>query len=259
MHELTCLSTCHISQVGSIRLVNTATSLQRQRTTIHDNGAVALQALRAVGSRGECQRSVFNVDVTAVLVLMVGGFARVGGAVQLSLNSIVANTTHAHGSTAHEEILIGMDTVFHGFQHIDGAILHRHVFASLNGMCGQSVDVQHTVSLELSMSLDHETSLLRAVGTVGQRILCVFFHAHINALAILNVDGCTTGIGQRHSVQFQCCLIRARHVEASIGGPSTQCISDFAGYIGTLGYADMGTRHAYSHVAGYVASYEDLS
>ena len=91
---------------------------------------------------------------------MVGGLARVGGTVQLSLNGIVANTTHAHGSAAHEEILIGMDTVFHGFQHIDGAILHRHVFASLNGMCGQSVYVQHTVSLELSMSLHVERGFL---------------------------------------------------------------------------------------------------
>ena len=70
------------------------------------------------------------------------------------------------------------------------------------------------------MALDIQTALLRTASSINQRIGRTSNNLHLDALAVLDVDGSTAiywrCIGQRQAVKLNSSLIGARHIELAI-------------------------------------------
>ena len=122
-----------------------------------------------------------------------------------------------------------------------------------------AVDIQRTFLLELRMSLHVQATFLATAGGIGQGVRCPFHHFYIDALAVLYVDGCPradgSAVGQRQSVQFQCCLIRARHVKLSVCRGSRQLVSDLLCQVGALLDVHMGAAHRRRDILGHISGY----
>ena len=67
--------------------------------------------------------------------------------------------------------------------------------------------VKCTVALHLQLSFAVDTAFLRAVGTIGKCILGVFLDTQLDALLVINVDGCSAGVSQRETGQLYGTLI----------------------------------------------------
>ena len=85
-------------------------------------------------------------------------------------------------------------------------------------MGGLAVDGECALALELSVALADEASLPVAISTVGEAVGRLVLDAEVDALAVLDVDGRTIGIGQIESVEGDAALIAAAEIEAAIGG-----------------------------------------
>ena len=78
------------------------------------------------------------------------------------------------------------------------------------------------------MALDSKATLLRAVGTIDQSVGRAIDQRHADALAITDVDGCTIGVGQRDTIQFEGHLVGTIHPERAISRCTTQHIGNLA-------------------------------
>ena len=85
-------------------------------------------------------------------------------------------------------------------------------------MGGLAVDGECALALELGVALADEASLPVATSAVGEAVGRLVLDAEVDALAVLDVDGRTIGIGQIESVEGDAALIAAAEVETAIGG-----------------------------------------
>ena len=156
---------------------------------------------------GHTERATFDIDITAVLILVVCGSTCRGGAIEFTLDTLVAHATDGHCTALHEEILITTDTVLHRLGNIQRQVLDTNIVAALDGVLGITLHIQGTIALQLNLTFTIDTSFLRTVGTVGQGILGVLLCADLDTLAVINVDGSPTGIGHGKSCQCKGTLI----------------------------------------------------
>ena len=83
-----------------------------------------------------------------------------------------------------------------------------------------SSDVERALLGKLRMTFYIQASLLGTASSIDQRIGCARNDLHLDALAILDMDGSTTidrrRIGQRQTIQLDSCLIGTRHIKFTI-------------------------------------------
>ena len=132
---------------------------------------------------------------------MVGGLTCRGGAIELTLDALIANTTDVHGATLHKEILVTADTILLGRGDIQREVLDADIVATLDGMFGLACHIQRAIALQLYLTLAVDTASVRAISTIGQGVLGVFLSTDLDALAIGDIQGSTTGIGHRETSQ----------------------------------------------------------
>ena len=79
------------------------------------------------------------------------------------------------------------------------------------------INVQSSLAFHLQVSFTIETAFIGAGRSILQRIFRTFLHAEVDALAVIDVNRCTCGVGQSKTIQLYGCLIGTRHVELAIG------------------------------------------
>ena len=163
------------------------------------DAAVGLDAVAAEVVDG--QRTAGHVEVAAVLILMVEGLSGGDGVFQLHLDAVVLHIFDVHFAAGDHTILLTVDAVFLRAGHVDGAVLHRHVLLTVDGMSVAAAHVQCTFADELRMPLAMEAALRRDVcRAVLQGVYRVGGHAHLDALAVLDMHCRTVGVRQCQSV-----------------------------------------------------------
>ena len=257
-HGIT-LEGCHIGGVCAVAGIDTAAGVERQRAVCDAQLAVALDTFGAGGCCGDVECATLDVDVTAVFVLMVGGLTCRGVAVEAALQAVAAYAADSQRAAGHLEELVAVDTVLDSLQDVDGAVADGHIIATPDavGALAVAADVQRALALELTMSLAHKGCLLVVLRAVGEGVLGVSFHADIDALAILDVEGCTGGIGEREAAQLHGGFVGAGHIELAVAAVAGEAVGDLAGGvvadIAALCYADMRAIDRDRQIAGNAA------
>ena len=149
---------------------------------------------------------------------MVCGDARRLLVLQRHLYTVVARPGDIHRTALHKEVLVAVDTVLQSALHVDGAVLDLNILLAPDAMGGLAVDGECALALELGVALADEASLPVATSAVGEAVGRLVLDAEVDALAVLDVDGRTIGIGQIESVEGDAALIAAAEIEAAIGG-----------------------------------------
>ena len=154
------------------------------------------------------QRAAFDIDISAVLILVVSGLTSRGSTVKLTLDALVTHATDAYRATLHEEILIARDAVFLGLSDVEREVLDADIVATLDGVLGLARHVESAIALQLNLSLAVDATRLRAIGAIGKGVHRVLLGTDLDALAIGDVEAGATGIGHRETIKGDGALIR---------------------------------------------------
>ena len=127
MYETLALDGGYVGGIAGVAGIDAATGIQRQRAAVDTHEAVALQGFCAGCCSGDGQGAILDVDVAGVLAVVVGGFAGRFGAVETGLDAIVAHAADVQRAALEEEVFVAVDTILHGREDVDGAVLHLHV------------------------------------------------------------------------------------------------------------------------------------
>ena len=222
--------------------------------------ACTLHTLRGSCRDGDVERAALQIDVARVFILVVSGLAGRRGTVQVALDAVVANARDGHRARLHLEVFVARDAVADSAGDVQRQVLDGDVVATLNGMLGVAHDVQHAVALQLYLSLRVDAAFLRTARAVGQRIGGVLLSRELDALAVGDVDGCTAGVGQRHTGQRDRTLVGAGERKLAVGSGAAELVGNLVAVdsVGiALGNADVGTADGRLHILGYVACYGD--
>ena len=221
--------------------------------------ALALDAL----TRGsDVEFATLDVDVARVLILMVGGLTRRGVAAQVALDAVVAHAADGNGTTLHQEVLFAVDAVAHGLGDVQRQVLHADVVAALDGVLRVARHVQRALALQLQLSLAVDAGLLRAVATVGQRVLRAALGAELYALLVGDVDGGTVRVGHRQTCQRNGTFIRAVECQRAVGGRAAEHVGDLVAVDGLrvcLRDGDVCAAYFCRDVVGYVIGHRHRS
>ena len=123
--------------------------------TCYVKGALTLYAFALWA--GNIERSALDIDISAILILVVGGLTSRAVAVKLALYAFVAHSADVDLATLHQEVLVTRNAIANGRCHIDSGILYSDVVACLDGMFHIANNVQRTLLCKLGMPLDVET------------------------------------------------------------------------------------------------------
>ncbi len=168
-----------------------------------------------------------------------------GGSVALkvALNAVVACAADVNGTALHEEILVARNAVAHCRSDVERGVLQADVLACLDGVLHVAHHVEGALLLELGVPLYIQAALLRACGGIGQGVGGAGDDLHVDALAVLDVQGCAaihrSGIGQCQAVEFNGGLVGARHIEFAVGRRAAQPVSNLGSEGVALGDRDV--------------------
>ena len=189
---------------------------------------------------------------------MVGSLACRGSAAQVALDTVISYSTNGDSAALHLEIFLTRDTVAHGLGDVQRKIFHGDVVAALDGVLRVANDIQRAVALQLDLPLAVDAGLLRAIGSVGQRVHGILLRAELNALTVGDVDSGAAGVSQRQPGQRHRALVGTRESKLAVGSCARQRIDYLVVIHGVgvrLGYRDVcpvdGWRDILRHVAGY--------
>ena len=76
--------------------------------------ALGIDAFGSVGCDGEVDIATLDVDVAAVLVVVVCGFASRGIASKVALDAVVAYAADVYRTALNQEVFLAVDTVTYG-------------------------------------------------------------------------------------------------------------------------------------------------
>ena len=180
---------------------------------------------------------------------------------KVGLNAVVAHTAEGDVAALHLEVLVAGDAVTYCFGDIQRQVLHRDVVATLDGMFSVAHYSQRAVALQLDLPLAVDASLLLAVSTVGQRVLRTLLGADLYAFLVGDVDGSTVRVGQGHTCQRDCTLVRTGKRQLAIGGAACEGVGDFViihSLLVGLADADMRTTDCGIDILSHIACHCDL-
>ena len=98
-------------------------------------------------------------------------------------------------------------------------------------------DIERALALELGVALAMEAALVVLVAGVGigQCVHRSALGSDLAAFAVLDVDGRTSGVGQRQPVELHLRLERPFHIELAVGAGSREHIDNLTVAVGGCG------------------------
>ena len=229
------------------------------RITADEDVANTLYAFGGNGGAVDGDVATADIDISAVLVLVVFGLTRRGVAVEVALDAIVARAADVDGAALHQEILVAGDAVTHGGGDVESGVLDGDVLASLDGVLHVAHHVERALLLELGVALHVEAALLRAGGGIDECVGGAGDDLHVDAFAVLDMHRSAAvdrrSVGQRQAVELDGGLVGARHVEAAIRRRTAEVVGNLAGKIASLRDGDvsplLGDGQILHHTAVY--------
>ena len=85
---------------------------------------------------------------------MVGGFARRGVAVKVTLDAVIACAANIDGAALHQEILVARYTVTHGGSDVEGGVLQGHILTRLDAVFHIAHDAECALLGKLGVAFD---------------------------------------------------------------------------------------------------------
>ena len=189
-------------------------------STSDDNGAIGLQGFRTgTGTRGDDGAAVqFEESVALILVLRAlvhSAEAHVDG---------IALGGDVQRAAIHLEALVDVEAVGSRLANGDGASSHNNIFIAGESMFRQALQFEGAGTAERGMSLDVERGAMRAACSVAEGVGTG--EGDGDGLTILDVDGCTLGVGERETVEHDISLVVAIHEERAIGTAARERVGD---------------------------------
>ena len=151
-----------------------------------------------------------------------------GLTVQFYLDAVCLGTRDVDSAALHPEVLLTMQTIFLGTCDVECQILDLHILFATDGMSRVANYIQSAFAFQFKMSLGIDASLPTAICTIRKCIgTSVFIGIQFNALAVIDVDGRTRGIVQRHAYKFDGTLVTTTHLESSVIAATRELVGDF--------------------------------
>ena len=109
-----------------------------------------------------------------------------------------------------------METVFLGTSDVDGGLGNLQILLAVDSMLVVANDVQRTCFLELQMAFAVDTAVIVAVLSVCQRVGGTLLDFNLDALAILDIEGSSRGIGQCQVVELDNTFVVSLYIKLAV-------------------------------------------
>ena len=138
----------------------------------------------------------------------------------------------------------------------DGASSHNNIFIAGEGMLRQALQLERAGTAKRGMSLDVERGAMRAASSVAEGVGTG--EGDGDSLTILDVDGCTFGVGERETIEHDVSLVVAIHEERAVGAAAREGVGDLLLERLVLNDADLCTTGSDGDLRSDVACDDDV-